>query len=91
MKDIHLKNSLKLSLLRLSEKEEQKFVEKFEKIIGMLDKISQLDVRDDVQKKTSVITDCRNDKISSSLSIESIKSFSNVFVDGYFSSPKVLE
>ncbi|AHH05071.1 Aspartyl/glutamyl-tRNA(Asn/Gln) amidotransferase subunit C [Borrelia miyamotoi] len=91
MEDIHLENSLKLSLLRLSEKEEQKFVEKFEKIIGMLNKISQIEVRDDVQKKTGVITDCRNDEILSSLSIESIKSFSNVFVDGYFSSPKVLE
>ncbi|AGT27334.1 Asp-tRNA(Asn)/Glu-tRNA(Gln) amidotransferase subunit GatC [Borrelia miyamotoi] len=91
MKDIHLENSLKLSLLRLSEKEEQKFFEKFEKIIGMLDKISKLEVRDDIQKKTVVITDCRNDEISSSLSIESIKSFSNMFVDGYFSSPKVIE
>ncbi|BCR20950.1 Asp-tRNA(Asn)/Glu-tRNA(Gln) amidotransferase subunit GatC [Borrelia miyamotoi] len=91
MKNIHLENSLKLSLLRLSEKEEQKFVEKFEKIISMLDKISQLEVRDSVQKKTGVITDCRDDEISSSLSIESIKSFSNVFVDGYFSSPKVIE
>ncbi|BCR21777.1 Asp-tRNA(Asn)/Glu-tRNA(Gln) amidotransferase subunit GatC [Borrelia sp. HM] len=90
MKDLHLESSLKLSLLRLSEKEEQEFVTKFQKVIDMLDKISQFDVSNDFEKKTCSLTDCRDDEVSSSLTIESIKKFSNMFVDGYFSSPKVL-
>ena len=91
MKDLHLENSLKLSLLRLSEKEEQEFVTKFQKVIDMLDQISQVDISNDFEKKTCVLTQCRDDEISSSLTIESIKKFSNVFVDGYFSSPKVFK
>ncbi|WP_445435929.1 Asp-tRNA(Asn)/Glu-tRNA(Gln) amidotransferase subunit GatC [Candidatus Borreliella tachyglossi] len=91
MKDIHLENSLKLSLLSLSESEEQKFVEKFRKTIEMLNRISELDVGNDLQEKTCQMSDLRNDESVPSLTIESIKKFSNLFLDGYFPSPKVLE
>ncbi|WKC57906.1 Asp-tRNA(Asn)/Glu-tRNA(Gln) amidotransferase subunit GatC [Borrelia sp. P9F1] len=91
MKDIHLENSLKLSLLILSEDEEQKFVEKFEKVVGMLNKISEFDVEDDFEQKVCELSDLREDEILPSLRIESIKNFSNSFLDGYFPSPRVLE
>ncbi|AAX16856.1 Asp-tRNA(Asn)/Glu-tRNA(Gln) amidotransferase subunit GatC [Borrelia hermsii] len=91
MRDIHLEDSLKLSLLRFSKSEELKFVVKFEKIVGMLNKISEFEIKDVIQKKTCDFSDLRNDEVLPSLTIESIKNFSNVFVDGYFSSPKVLE
>ncbi|UGQ16031.1 MULTISPECIES: Asp-tRNA(Asn)/Glu-tRNA(Gln) amidotransferase subunit GatC [unclassified Borrelia] len=91
MKDIHLENSLKLSLLSLSENEEQKFVEKFEKVIGMLNRISGFDVGDDFKQKICELSDLREDEVLPSLKIESIKNFSNLFLDGYFPSPKVLE
>ncbi|AHH10512.1 Asp-tRNA(Asn)/Glu-tRNA(Gln) amidotransferase subunit GatC [Borrelia coriaceae] len=91
MRDIHLEDSLKLSLLRLSKSEEVKFAMKFEQIIGMLNKISEFEIKDGIQKKTCTISDLRNDEILPSLTIETIKEFSNVFVDGYFASPKVLE
>ncbi|AYE36221.1 Asp-tRNA(Asn)/Glu-tRNA(Gln) amidotransferase subunit GatC [Borrelia turcica IST7] len=91
MKDIHLENSLKLSLLSLSKDEEQKFVERFENVISMLNKISEFDVRDDFKQKTCELSNLRDDEVLDSLTIESIKNFSNLFLDGYFPSPKVLE
>ncbi|ACH93294.1 Asp-tRNA(Asn)/Glu-tRNA(Gln) amidotransferase subunit GatC [Borrelia duttonii] len=91
MKNIHLENSLKLSLLKLSEDEKQQFVMKFEKIVYMLDKISEFKIKDGFHKAVCNFSDLRDDEILPSLTIESIKNFSNVFVDGYFLSPKVLE
>ncbi|QMU99133.1 Asp-tRNA(Asn)/Glu-tRNA(Gln) amidotransferase subunit GatC [Borrelia sp. A-FGy1] len=91
MKDIHLENSLKLSLLSLSKDEEQKFVEKFEKVIDMLNKISEFDLIDDFKQKACDLSNLRDDKELASLTIESIKKFSNLFLDGYFPSPRVLE
>ncbi|AHH13844.1 Asp-tRNA(Asn)/Glu-tRNA(Gln) amidotransferase subunit GatC [Borrelia nietonii YOR] len=91
MRDIHLEDSLKLSLLKFSKSEELEFAIKFEKIVGMLNKISEFEIKDGIQKKTCNFSDLRNDEILPSLTIESIKNFSNVFVDGYFSSPKIFE
>ncbi|AHH08311.1 Asp-tRNA(Asn)/Glu-tRNA(Gln) amidotransferase subunit GatC [Borrelia anserina] len=91
MIDIHLEDSLKLSLLRLGNSEKQKFVMKFEKIIDMLNKIAEFKVKDGFQRKTCKLSTLRNDEILPSLTIESIKNFSDVFVDGYFSSPRVLD
>ncbi|UER67524.1 Asp-tRNA(Asn)/Glu-tRNA(Gln) amidotransferase subunit GatC [Borrelia sp. BU AG58] len=91
MRDIHLENSLKLSLLSLDGDEEQKFVEKFEKVVGMLNKISEFDVGDDFKQRACALSDLREDEVLPSLKIESIKKFSNLFLDGYFPSPKVLE
>lgn len=91
IRDICLEDSLKLSLLRLSKNEEQEFAIKFEKIIGMLNKISEFEIKDGIQKEACNFSVLRDDEILPSLAIESIKNFSNVFVDGYFSSPKVFE
>ncbi len=45
MKDIHLKNSLKLSLVTLSRESEDKFISKFEKVIKLVNKISNFEVQ----------------------------------------------
>ncbi|WP_024653925.1 Asp-tRNA(Asn)/Glu-tRNA(Gln) amidotransferase subunit GatC [Borrelia persica] len=91
MEDIHLENSLKLSLLKLSDDEKQQFIMKFEQVVCMLDKISAFEIKDGFHKTICDLSDLRDDEVLPSLTIESIKNFSNVFVDGYFSSPKVLE
>ncbi|AHH03319.1 Glutamyl-tRNA(Gln) amidotransferase subunit C [Borrelia nietonii YOR] len=51
MRDIHLEDSLKLSLLKFSKSEELEFAIKFEKIVGMLNKISEFEIKDGIQKK----------------------------------------
>ncbi|ADQ29253.1 Asp-tRNA(Asn)/Glu-tRNA(Gln) amidotransferase subunit GatC [Borreliella burgdorferi] len=91
MKDIHLKNSLKLSLVTLSRESEDKFVSKFEKVIKLVNKISNFEVQINFNANKKKISTLREDEVKFSLSIESIKKLSNSFLDGYFSSPKILE
>ncbi|PRR00047.1 Asp-tRNA(Asn)/Glu-tRNA(Gln) amidotransferase subunit GatC [Borreliella burgdorferi] len=91
MKDIHLKNSLKLSLVTLSRESEDKFISKFEKVIKLVNKISNFEVQINFNANKKKISTLREDEVEFSLSIESIKKLSNSFLDGYFSSPKILE
>ncbi|AAC66714.1 glutamyl-tRNA(Gln) amidotransferase subunit C [Borreliella burgdorferi] len=91
MKDIHLKNSLKLSLVTLSRESEDKFISKFEKVIKLVNKISNFEVQINFNANKKKISTLREDKVEFSLSIEAIKKLSNSFLDGYFSSPKILE
>ncbi|EOA80149.1 Asp-tRNA(Asn)/Glu-tRNA(Gln) amidotransferase subunit GatC [Borreliella burgdorferi] len=91
MKDIHLKNSLKLSLVTLSRESEGKFVSKFEKVIKLVNEISNFEVQINFNANKKKISTLREDEVKFSLSIESIKKLSNSFLDGYFSSPKILE
>ncbi|QFI14471.1 Asp-tRNA(Asn)/Glu-tRNA(Gln) amidotransferase subunit GatC [Borrelia sp. CA_690] len=91
MKDIHLENSLKLSLVRLSRESEDKFISKLEKVIKLVNEIANFEVQINFDANKKKISTLREDKVRSSLSIESIKKLSNSFLDGYFSSPKVLE
>ncbi|MCD2332192.1 Asp-tRNA(Asn)/Glu-tRNA(Gln) amidotransferase subunit GatC [Borreliella americana] len=91
MKDIHLKNSLKLSLVTLSRESEDKFVSKFEKVIKLVNEISNFEVQINFNANKKKISTLREDEVKFSLSIESIKKLSNSVLDGYFSSPKILE
>ncbi|WP_215539288.1 Asp-tRNA(Asn)/Glu-tRNA(Gln) amidotransferase subunit GatC [Borreliella bavariensis] len=91
MKDIHLENSLKLSLVTLSRDSEDKFISKFEKVIKLVNEISNFEVKINFNANKKKISKLREDKVRCSLSIESIKKLSNSFLDGYFSSPKILE
>ncbi|SCW31625.1 aspartyl/glutamyl-tRNA(Asn/Gln) amidotransferase subunit C [Borreliella japonica] len=90
MKDIHLENSLKLSLVILSRESEDKFISKFEKVIKLVNEISSFDVQVSFDANKKKISALREDKVRVSLSIESIKKLSNSFLDGYFASPKIL-
>lgn len=91
MEDIHLENSLKLSLVTLNRDSEDKFISKFEKVIKLVNEISNFEVKINFNANKKNISTLREDKIRCSLSIESIKKLSNSFLDGYFSSPKILE
>ncbi|MBB6031521.1 aspartyl-tRNA(Asn)/glutamyl-tRNA(Gln) amidotransferase subunit C [Borreliella spielmanii] len=91
MKDIHLENSLKLSLVRLGGESEDKFISKFEKVIRLVDEILNFEVQINFNANKKKISTLREDKVRFSLPIESIKRLSNSFLDGYFSSPKILE
>ncbi|KEO62304.1 Asp-tRNA(Asn)/Glu-tRNA(Gln) amidotransferase subunit GatC [Borreliella garinii] len=91
MKDIHLENSLKLSLVTLNRDSEDKFISKFEKVIKLVNEISNFEVKINFNANKKNIFTLREDKVRCSLSIESIKKLSNSFLDGYFSSPKILE
>ncbi|WKC85267.1 Asp-tRNA(Asn)/Glu-tRNA(Gln) amidotransferase subunit GatC [Borreliella lusitaniae] len=91
MKDIHLENSLKLSLVKLSKESEDKFISKFEKVIRLVNEISNFEAQINFDSNKKKISTLREDKVRFSLSIESIKKLSNSFLDGYFSSPKILE
>lgn len=91
MKDIHLENSLKLSLVTLSRDSEDKFISKFEKVIKLVNEVSNFEVKINFNANKKKISTLREDKVRCSLSIESIKKLSNSFLDGYFSSPKILE
>ncbi|MBB6213030.1 Asp-tRNA(Asn)/Glu-tRNA(Gln) amidotransferase subunit GatC [Borreliella californiensis] len=91
MKDIHLANSLKLSLVTLSKESEDKFISKFEKVIRLVNEIANFEVQINFDANKKKISTLREDKVRFSLPIESIKKFSNSFLDGYFSSPKILE
>nr|WP_044051970.1 Asp-tRNA(Asn)/Glu-tRNA(Gln) amidotransferase subunit GatC [Borreliella afzelii] len=91
MQDIHLENSLKLSLVRLGRESEDKFISKFEKVIKLVNEISNFEVQINFDANKKKISTLREDKVRFSLSIESIKKLSNSFLDGYFSSPKILE
>ncbi|WNY69490.1 Asp-tRNA(Asn)/Glu-tRNA(Gln) amidotransferase subunit GatC [Borreliella andersonii] len=91
MKDIHLKNSLRLSLVTLSGESEDKFISKFEKVIKLVSEISNFEVQINFNANKKKISTLREDEARASLPIESIKKLSNSFLDGYFSSPKILE
>ncbi|WP_324280567.1 Asp-tRNA(Asn)/Glu-tRNA(Gln) amidotransferase subunit GatC [Borreliella garinii] len=104
MEDIHLENSLKLSLVTLNRDSEDKFISKFEKVIKLVNEISNFEkviklvneisnfeVKINFNANKKNISTLRKDKVRCSLSIESIKKLSNSFLDGYFSSPKILE
>nr|WP_267509638.1 Asp-tRNA(Asn)/Glu-tRNA(Gln) amidotransferase subunit GatC [Borreliella garinii] len=91
MEDIHLENSLKLSLVTLNRDSEDKFISKFEKVIKLVNEISNFEVKINFNANKKNISTLRKDKARCSLSIESIKKLSNSFLDGYFSSPKILE
>ncbi|WP_215537108.1 Asp-tRNA(Asn)/Glu-tRNA(Gln) amidotransferase subunit GatC [Borreliella bavariensis] len=91
MKDIHLENSLKLSLVTLSRDSEDKFISKFEKVIKLVNEVLNFEVKISFNANKKKISTLREDKVRCSLSIESIKKLSNSFLDGYFSSPKILE
>ncbi|MCD2373421.1 Asp-tRNA(Asn)/Glu-tRNA(Gln) amidotransferase subunit GatC, partial [Borreliella burgdorferi] len=80
MKDIHLKNSLKLSLVTLSRESEDKFVSKFEKVIKLVNKISNFEVQINFNANKKKISTLREDEVKFSLSIESIKKLSNSFL-----------
>ncbi len=73
MKDIHLKNSLKLSLVTLSRESEDKFISKFEKVIKLVNKISNFEVQINFNANKKKISTLREDKVEFSLSIEAIK------------------
>ncbi|AJA90167.1 glutamyl-tRNA amidotransferase [Borreliella chilensis] len=91
MEDIHLENSLKLSLVTLSKEGENKFISKFEKVIRLVNGISNFEVQVNFNANKRNISTLREDKVTFSLPIGSIKKLSNSFLDGYFSSPKILE
>lgn len=91
MQDIHLENSLKLSLVTLSIESEDKFISKFEKVIKLVNEISNFEVQVNFDANKKKISTLREDEVIFSLSIESIKKLSNSFLDGYFTSPKILE
>ncbi|MBB6042905.1 Asp-tRNA(Asn)/Glu-tRNA(Gln) amidotransferase subunit GatC [Borreliella yangtzensis] len=91
MQDIHLENSLKLSLVTLSRESEDKFISKFEKVIKLVNKISNFEVQVNFDANKKKIFTLREDEARFSLPIESIKKLSNSFLDGYFASPKILE
>ncbi|WKC75159.1 Asp-tRNA(Asn)/Glu-tRNA(Gln) amidotransferase subunit GatC [Borreliella yangtzensis] len=91
MQDIHLENSLKLSLVTLSIESGDKFISKFEKVIKLVNKISNFEVQVNFDANKKKISTLREDEVIFSLPIESIKKLSNSFLDGYFTSPKILE
>ncbi|MCD2371505.1 Asp-tRNA(Asn)/Glu-tRNA(Gln) amidotransferase subunit GatC, partial [Borreliella burgdorferi] len=53
--------------------------------------ISNFEVQINFNANKKKISTLREDEVKFSLSIESIKKLSNSFLDGYFSSPKILE
>ncbi|WP_211487796.1 hypothetical protein, partial [Escherichia coli] len=63
-----MENSLKLSLVRLGRESEDKFISKFEKVIKLVNEISNFEVQINFDANKKKISTLREDKVRFSLS-----------------------